>query len=463
MTTINLRDFIGGARFSRFHAGMLFWACFIITFDMYDLVVYGSVLPVLMKEWSLGPVAAGAIGSYGIFGMMVGAILFGILADRLGRRRVLTASVILFSLASALCGFAPGPLEFSVLRFLGGLGIGGILPCLIAMLTDYAPKGRANTLVAVVMCFFSVGGILAAFVAMLLLPAFGWQVVYFVAAIPLLFLPFMLKYFLDSPAVLMEQGRLKELRSALSKVNPAADLPADAEFSGLPQKEPGSPVGALFTSHRALGTVMIWIAFFMCLLMINGVSTWLPKLMIGAGYALDSSLTFMIVLNVGAIVGTLVLGKLADTWGVKRVLIPMFVVSAVSLTLLGFGNNMAVLLVLVFITGACTMGAQNISYSFVSQYYPSFMRSTAIGLASGVGRLGAIVGPTFGGVLLTLSLPVQMNFLFFAIPGLFAALAFTFVPLAARSKGQPAARPAGHDGGDGSAEAPAKESVPAVP
>ena len=141
----------------------------------------------------------------------------------------------------------------------------------------------------------------------------------------------------------------------------------------------------------------------------------------------------MIVLNVGAIVGTLVLGKLADKWGVKKVLIPMFVISAISLTLLGFGNNMAILLLLVFITGACTMGAQNISYSFVSQYYPSFMRSTAIGLASGVGRLGAIVGPTFGGVLLTLALPVQMNFLFFAIPGLFAALAFTFVPLAAKS------------------------------
>ena len=453
MTTINIRDYIGGAGFNRFHAGMLFWACFIITFDMYDLVVYGSVLPVLMKEWSLDPIQAGAIGSYGIFGMMVGAILFGILADRLGRKRVLTASVILFSLASALCGFAPGALEFSVLRFLGGLGIGGILPCLIAMLTDYAPKGRANTLVAVVMCFFSVGGILAAFVSMLLLPAFGWHAVYWVAVLPLLFLPFMMKYFLDSPAVLLEQGRFNELRSALSKVNPAA-LPADVEFAGLQEKESGTPVGALFKNRRALGTIMIWIAFFMCLLMINGVSTWLPKLMITAGYALDSSLTFMIVLNVGAIVGTLVLGKLADKWGVKKVLIPMFVISAVALTLLGFGNNMAILLALVFITGACTMGAQNISYSFVSQYYPSFMRSTAIGLASGVGRLGAIVGPTFGGVLLTLSLPVEMNFLFFAIPGLFAALAFTFVPLAAKS----AARK-----GEDSNEAASGDAVTAAP
>jgi MFS transporter, AAHS family, benzoate transport protein len=439
MTTINIRDFISEARFGRFHGGMLFWACFIITFDMYDLVVYGSVLPVLMKEWSLGPVEAGAIGSYGIFGMMVGAILFGILADRLGRRKVLTASIILFSAATALCAFAPGPVTFSILRALGGLGIGGILPCLIAMLTDYAPKNRANSLVAIVMCFFSVGGILAAFVAMLLLPAFGWGSVYLVAALPLVFLPLMMKYFLDSPASLLEKGKIDELRSALSKVNGQVALDANTEFMGLTQKEPGSPVSALFTNRRALGTIMIWIAFFMCLLMINGLTTWLPKLMVEAGYALSSGLTFMIVLNVGAIVGTLVLGKLADKWGVKRVLVPMFVVSALSLTLLGFGNNMAVLLLLVAITGACTMGAQNISYAFVAQYYPSFMRSTAIGLASGVGRMGAVVGPMFGGVLLTLSLPVEMNFLFFAIPGVFAALAFLFVPLTKKS-GQEASR-----------------------
>lgn len=438
MTTINIRNVIGEAGFNRFQAGMLFWACFIITFDMYDLVVYGSVLPVLMKQWSLGPVEAGAIGSYGPVGMMVGAILFGILADRFGRKRILAASVILFSAATALSGFAPGPVEFSVLRAVAGLGIGGILPSVIAMLTDYAPRKRANTMVAVVMCFFSVGGILAAFVAMLLLPAFGWQSVYWVAALPLLFLPIMMKYFLDSPAMLLQQRKFDELRSALTKINPATAPGPSAEFNGLQEKELGSPVGALFTNRRALGTLMIWVAFFMCLLMVNGLTTWLPKLMVDAGYALNSSLTFTIALNLGGIAGTLILGRLADAWGVKRVLIPMFVIAAVSLILLGFGNNMAVLLLLVAVSGACTMGAQNISYSFVSQYYPSFMRSTAIGLASGVGRMGAIVGPTFGGILLTLKLPHEMNFLFFALPGIIAAMAFLFVPLAARPGGDPA-------------------------
>jgi len=437
--TIDIRDAIGGANFNRFHLGMLFWACVIITFDMYDLVIYGSVLPVLMDEWSLTPVEAGAIASYGFFGMLVGAIGFGILADRFGRKRVLTASVILFSVATALCGFAPGPVIFSVLRFLGGLGIGGILPSVIAMLTDYAPRKRANSMVAVVMCFFSVGGILAALVAMVLLPAFGWHGVYWVAMLPVLLLPFMRRYFLDSPAMLVRKGQVGALHSALAKVTGQA-LPADVQFEGLTQAEPGSPLRALFKNNRALGTIMIWIAFFMCLLMVNGLTVWLPGLMVKAGYPLGSSLTFLIVLNVGAIVGTLCLGRLADRWGVKKVLVPMFVIAAVSLTLLGFGNNLAVLLLIVAVTGACTMGAQNISYAFVSQYYPSFMRSTALGLASGVGRIGAIVGPTFGGILLTLNLPVQLNFLFFAVPGVIAALAFLMVPLTgkARREAEPA-------------------------
>jgi AAHS family benzoate transporter-like MFS transporter len=440
-TAIDIRRVIGEAGLSRFHVGMLFWACFIITFDMYDLVMYGSILPVLIKQWHMTPVEAGAIGSYGFFGMMVGAVLFGILADRFGRTKILAASVALFSVATALCGFAADPATFSAFRILAGLGIGGILPTVIAMLSDYAPKGRGNTFVAIVMCFFHVGGILAAFVAMNFIPAFGWQSVYWVAILPLFFLPFMVKHFVDSPAMLLRRGRADHLRTVLARVNPSVSLAPDAGFEGLAVATPGSPVRALFTGGRALGTVMIWIAFFMCLLM----TVWLPNLMVQAGFPLGSSLNFVIVQNIGAIVGTLVLGRLTDSWGVKKVLVPMYVIAAIALTLLGLGGNMAILLVLVGITGACTMGAQNISYAFVAEYYPPFMRSTAIGLASAVGRLGAIVGPTFGGVLVMLNLGLEMNFLFFAVPGVIAAIAFLFVPLARKAPGPAAPRRAEPD------------------
>jgi AAHS family benzoate transporter-like MFS transporter len=172
---------------------------------------------------------------------------------------------------------------------------------------------------------------------------------------------------------------------------------------------------------------MIWIAFFMSLLMVYGLNTWLPKLMIEAGYALDSSLTFLIVLNFGAIVGTLIVGRLADKWGPRKMLIPMYVVGAICIIMLGFSSNLFVLYVLVAVAGACTIGAQNIANAFVSQYYPPFIRSTALGVASGVGRIGAIVAPTLGGILLAASLPIQLNFLAFAIPGAIAATVLWFV------------------------------------
>jgi MFS transporter, AAHS family, benzoate transport protein len=431
MAKINITDVVNEGEFNRFHLGLLICCCFIIVFDMFDLVIYSSVIPILMKEWSISPVQAGAIGSYGFFGMMIGAIIFGVLADKFGRKNILILSVILFSIFTFLCAFAPGPFMFSIFRFIAGVGIGGVLPNVIAIITDYAPKHLHNTMVSIVMCAFSVGGILAGLVGIYFIPLMGWKSVYWVAAIPILFIPFMVKYFHDSPAILLMKGRIDELRLVLSKVNDKVSLTPDTEFvvNTSTEKEPGSPVVALFKNNRALGTFMIWIAFFMCLLMINGVSTWLPNLMFSAGYALASSLSFMIVLNIGAIVGTLILGGIADKFGVKKVLVPMFIMAAISLTLLGFKNNMIILYLLVFIAGACTMGAQNISYAFVSQYYPSLMRSTAIGFASGIGRIGGIIGPTFGGILVSLNLSAQMNFLSFAIPGILAAIAFSFVPL----------------------------------
>lgn len=434
MSRLDLHGFIQESRFTRFHFWMLFWSCFIVVFDMYDLIVYGSVLPLMMKDWSVPALTAGTIGSYGPLGMAIGAIGFGMLADRFGRPRMLAVSVALFSLASTVCAVAPGPGTFSVFRFVAGLGIGGILPTVIAMLTDYAPKRLASTFVAVLTCFFSVGGILAAFLAMIIIPSFGWQSAYWVAILPILTLPWMMRAFHDSPARLLQHGRTDRLHAILADLDPSRPIPAEAVLT-MPSTstgEGGGSFAALFRNGRALGTTMIWVAFFMCLLMINGVSTWLPGLMLQVGYALDSSLTFMIVLNLGAIVGTIVLGRLADRWGVKRILVPMFVISAASLVVLGPGGPMWSLLLVVAVTSACTMGSQNISYAFASLYYPSEIRSTAVGLASGVGRIGAIVGPTFGGYLLTLHLPAQASFVFFAVPGLIAAAAFLFVPLSRR-------------------------------
>ena len=174
---------------------------------------------------------------------------------------------------------------------------------------------------------------------------------------------------------------------------------------------------------------MFWIAFFSCLLMVYGLNTWLPKLMIEAGYGLNSSLTFLITLQGGAIIGTLIIGRLCDKYGSKKMLIPMYASGAVALTLLGFGGSSFLIYLLVAIAGAATIGAQNIVQAYVSQYYPPNMRSTALGMASGIGRMGGMLGPLLGGFLLSVSLPIHLNFIAFAIPGLIAAAALAIIPV----------------------------------
>ena len=140
MRKIDVHEVIDNARFNRFHWMVLFWCALIIIFDGYDLVIYGVVLPMLMKEWGLSPLQAGALGSYALFGMMFGALFFGPLSDRIGRKKAITICVMLFSGFTVLNGFARNPTEFGLCRFIAGLGIGGVMPNVVALMNEYAPK-----------------------------------------------------------------------------------------------------------------------------------------------------------------------------------------------------------------------------------------------------------------------------------------------------------------------------------
>lgn len=227
----------------------------------------------------------------------------------------------------------------------------------------------------------------------------------------------------DSVGPLVVKKEFNRMKEILVKVNPLYTPTENEEFVLNNSTKASSPVITLFVEKRAFSTIMIWVAYFMSLLMIYGLNTWLPKLMNAAGFPLGSSLGFLLALNVGATVGAIIMGWLADIWGVKRALVLFYIVAAITITSLGYSTNMILLYVLVAIAGAATIGTQNLANSYVSQYYPAAVRSTGLGWALGIGRIGGIVGPTLGGVLLASSLGLQLNFLAFAIPGVIAALA----------------------------------------
>jgi MFS transporter, AAHS family, benzoate transport protein len=426
MSLINIGKVIDESKFNRFHASVVFWCAFIMIFDGYDLVVYGSVLPVLMEEWSLSSTQAGSLGSAALIGMLLGALIFGPLADKFGRKSVMLFCIALFSFFTALVGFSNGPLEFGTYRFIAGLGLGGIMPNTVALMTEYSPKSLKNVLVSVMFSGYSVGGMMAAGLAILMMGQFGWRSLFFVGVLPLLLLPIMYKTLPESPRFLLIKNQSSKIDTILRKINPEFSPGENQKFEPL-QEESGAPIANLFKNGRSLSTIMFWISFFMCLLMIYGLNTWLPNLMTGAGLSVGSGLLFLFVLNFGAVLGAVFGGWMADRWDARTVLISFFITAGVSLTLIGLIDHLIILYILVGIAGASTIGTQIICNSYTSQYYPAEMRSSGIGWALGVGRFGAIAGPLIGGILFTMNLPYYQNFLVFAIPGIIGAISLLFV------------------------------------
>lgn len=428
--TVNINDVIDNATLKPFHHQVLFWCLLVIIFDGYDLVIYGVALPLLMEQWSLSPVQAGMLASSALAGMMFGAMIFGALADKIGRKKVIMMCTAFFSGFTFLGAFAPSPTEFGILRFLAGLGIGGVMPNLVALTSEYAPKKMRATMVSIMFSGYAVGGIISALLGSYLVKDYGWEIMFYLAGIPLMGFPIIWRYLPESLTYLVKDNKQGLARHIVKKINPTLDVDDDTILTlneTAPTTKTDKPKQSafvqLFTEGRAFGTVMFWVAFFMCLLMTYTLSSWLPKLMLSAGYSLKGSIMFLFALNVGAMIGAISGGYLADRFHLKPVIVTMCALAAVSISALAINSPPIILYSLVAVAGATTIGTSILLYSYLAQYYPLHIRTTGIGCASAVSRVGAIVGPIITGMLLAMSLPHAYNFLAIGIPALIATVA----------------------------------------
>lgn len=424
---INVNTVIDHAKFKPFHMTIVLWCLFIVIFDGYDLAINGVALPLLMQEWNMTAVQAGMLASTALAGMMFGAMLFGMLADKIGRKKVILICVTLFSGFTFLGGFASNPTEFGILRFIAGLGIGGVLPNLVALTSEYAPQKLRSTLVTTMFSGYAMGGIMAALLGAQFTPTFGWEIMFYIAGIPLLFLPIIWKFLPESLTFLVKKQQQDKARKIVQKIMPQESMTLQTQLVLNEVKVPDASVAALFRQGRGMSTLLFWSCFFMCLLMVYALGSWLPKLMMAAGYSLGSSLIFLMSMNIGAVIGTIGGGILADKFHLKPVIIGMFLMGALALVGLGFNSPPAVIYLLVALAGASAIGSSILLYSYVAQYYPLAVRSTGIGWASAVGRIGAIVGPILIGFLLGMELPHKMNFLAVAIPAVIGAIAVALI------------------------------------
>ncbi len=232
----------------------------------------------------------------------------------------------------------------------------------------------------------------------------------------------------ESLSYLTKNNKESELRSLVTQIAPDLQMDSDAKFVNEANINNAKPsIGLLFSDGRAFSTLMFWVAFFTCLFMVYALSTWLTKLMAMSGYSLGSALTFVIALNVGAIVGAIGGGWLADRFHIKWVLVIMYSLGSVFLYLMTLPMSINMLYFTIAMVGACTTGAQIVAYSYCGQFYPSIIRSTGIGMASGVGRLGAIGAPLLIGLIVSLNLPIQQNFMVIALAGLIGAVALSLI------------------------------------
>jgi AAHS family benzoate transporter-like MFS transporter len=428
MRQLDIHQIADEARFNRLHGIVLLWCTLIIVFDGYDLAVVGVALPSIMKQMNVDATRAGFMVSSALFGMMIGAIVFGTVAERIGRRWAIALCVILFSTFTAAAGLSRDPTTFGTARFLAGLGIGGVMPNVVAQMTEYSPRRVRATMVTLMFSGYAVGGMLAALLGKGWIEAYGWPSVFLAAALPALLVPFILRALPESMPYLLKKGRHEELKKILARLDPRVG-PAAGDSFALPREDraDNAPIRHLFHEGRGFSTVMFWLAFFMCLFMVYALSSWLAKLMAGAGYTLGSALTFVLVLNFGAMIGAVGGGWLADRFHIKWVLFAMYVLAAVSITLLGVKTTPELLFVVVGLAGASTIGTQIVTYAYAAQFYPMAVRSTGIGFASGVGRSGAILAPILIGALVAMQLPLQQNFIAIAIPAVIAALGVAMI------------------------------------
>jgi len=398
-----------------------------IIFDGYDLIVYGTVVPALTapnSEWHLSLPQAGALGSYALVGMVIGTLIAGALTDILGRRKIMLASITWFSVAMGLTAMAPNPEIFGLMRFVTGVGLGGVVPTAIALTVEYAPAHRRNFNNALMFSGFSIGGVLAAVLAINLLPTEGFRILFWIGIAPLfLVVPLAWKFLPESAAYLVARGHRSEAEALAAKYGLTLSEPGTAE-SGEKQ----TAVATLFSANRFMATVLFGAASFVGLLLVYGLNQWLPKIMTTAGYPLGSALKFLLVLNIGAVVGSLVVSMLADRWGSKAVTVAAFGSAAVSLSLLATKPGAGLLMLLIAVAGFGTVGTQILVNGYVATHYPASARATALGWSLGVGRIGAIVGPTYGAWLLASGKGLEWNFYGFAIPAVIGAVLIALVP-----------------------------------
>ena len=405
----------------------------VIVLDGFDTQSIGFLAPSMAETLRVPIKTFGPIFAAALIGLMISSMLAGPIADRWGRKWPIVTCTLIFGTFAMLTARCTSFDQLWAFRFLTGLGLGGALSNSVALMSEYAPKRQLAVIVSIMFCGMPAGAVLATQVSAIMLPRWGWQSVFYAGGVLPLTLALLLIAILPESVRYLEVSgaNQRKISNILARISPEL---REAPISRSEQQDQRrkSPVTNLFTEGRAAGTILLWIPFFMNLLMLYFIVFWLPALLRQMGRPVTAGITAIMFFSVGGIAGSFVEGGFMNRWGAFPVLLTEFLCTTLLIASLAYSSAFPLMLAITFVLGFVVQGAQGGLSAVAATFYPISIRSTGIGWCLGVGRIGSIVGPILGGMMLKLDWSPREILLAGSIPALCAAAA-TFASLRLRS------------------------------
>jgi AAHS family 4-hydroxybenzoate transporter-like MFS transporter len=440
--TLNLSEVLENGRIGALQIRVfaLCMACLIM--DGFDVQAMGYTAPALVAEWGVDRSLLGPVFAAANFGVLIGSLVFSMLADKIGRRPVLVWATFFFSVLTIATAYAQNMEQLLWLRFISGIGLGCIIPNATALVGEFSPKRSRVQWVMWITVGFTVGAAIGGGVAALLIPAFGWRSVFIFGGVVPLFIAFFMLWGLPESLqfLAVRKQKFDQLARWLRQLDPTLRIDANTKYVSNETSRAGVPFLHLFREGRAAFTVLLWIVNFMNILVLYSLSNWLPTIVTGMGYEQRTAVLVSTLLQVGGTAGAFGLAWMISRRGFTPMLGLTFAVATVSIALIGQpGIGLALLCVIVFVAGWCVVGGQPGLNALSATYYPTYLRSTGVGAGLGVGRIGAIVGPYIGGVLLARQWGPQELFWAAAAPAFISLIVIILLRIVLKGPGPAAA------------------------
>jgi MFS transporter, AAHS family, 4-hydroxybenzoate transporter len=411
---------------SRYQIKIIAFCVLIAFWDGYDALNIGYVIPSLSADWGVTPALLTPVLTAGTIGTIVGAITLGSFADSRGRRPVIIGGVAIFAIFSGAMALAPNVPVLTVTRFLAGIGLGAVLPTLVALGVEFSPAKKRMTTGVILGAAVAAGGFVGGGIVNFLLPLFGWQSVFVVGAVlPMILVPFMVKFLPESLAFLESRHREADVRKILAKIDPdLANAPLQPVAAGRTEGKAKAPLRILFQDGRASTTVLLWTACFCGYMLVFVMASWMPTLLVGTGMAQPLAVWATSLLTLGNMIGGVVLGLLVDRRQDFRVLLLGYPLGAVAIIGIVLSTPLpAVTLPFALLLGLTALGVVGAQTALAATIYPSAARATGVSWALTSGRIASVLGPLLVGIFIAMKFAPKDIFLLGLVPAVLGAIA----------------------------------------